>query len=372
MHKVNVLHLRDSNGIYGAERVVLTLGSNIDTSKYNFILLCMRRSDGRSEELIQAAKKFNIKVLTVDIDSRFSIAGILKIRYLLKRHNIRIIHTHDFKSDFYALFASFFLGIRRIATVHGSTRDSLKIRLYLYLSERIIYRYYHKVLAVSQQLVGWLTKCGVDESKIVVIQNGIDPNLIKVMSGENIKLDLSLPPQSHIFGIIGRLFPDKGHLYFIEAFKQVLKVHSNIRAVVVGEGPYGKEIMNKIQDLGLQKEILILGFQKNMRAVYNTIDTIVIPSLREGLPYVLLESMTFKIPVLATAVGDVPLLIKNEQTGILIPPGNGKALEKSMLTMLAHPDHYRQLAENGYQQVMERFSHKRMLQKTEVLYQELI
>jgi glycosyltransferase involved in cell wall biosynthesis len=372
LQKINVLHLRDSNGIYGAERVVLTLGRNIDTSKYNFILLCMRRSDGRSEELINAARKFNIKVLTVDIDSRLSIAGILKIRYLLKSHDIKIIHTHDFKSDFYALFASLFLGIRRIATVHGSTRDSLKIRLYLYLSERIIYRYYHKVLAVSQQLVGWLTKCGVDQSKIVVIQNGIDPSLIKEMSGENVKLDLALPPQSHIFAIIGRLFPDKGHLYFVEAFKEVLKVHKNIRAVVVGEGPYDKEIMNRIQELGLQKEILVLGFQQNMRAVYNIIDTIVIPSLREGLPYVLLESMVFKIPVLATAVGDVPLLIKNEQTGVLIPPGDGKALEKAMLAMLDRPDHYRQLAENGYQQVMERFSHKRMLQKTEVMYQELI
>jgi glycosyltransferase involved in cell wall biosynthesis len=370
--KRNVLHLRDSNGIYGAERVVLTIGKNIDRSKFKFILLCMRRKDGRSEELISAAKKFKLKVLTVNVDKRLDVTGIIKIRKLLKDNKIDIIHTHDFKSDFYALFASLFFGNRRITTVHGSTRDSIKIRLYLYLSEKILYRTYHGIVAVSVRLVKWLKNRGVREGKLHVIQNGIDTDIIREMSGKNTMLSLENTDDEKFFAIIGRLFPDKGHFHFLEALKYVVEKKEGVKGIIVGEGPYKKEIEEKIKRLGIQDHVHFLGFQKNMLKIYQFADYLVIASLREGLPYVLLEAMTFKIPVLATAVGDIPMLIKNNQTGLLVPPGNTLALQNGMLKMLQKPGHYQQLAENAYTYVNERFSAERMIQKTEALYEEIM
>ena len=109
-----------------------------------------------------------------------------------------------------------------------------------------------------------------------------------------------------------------------------------------------------------------------MARIYQHTDFLVISSFREGLPYTLLEGMSARIPVLATAVGDIPVLIKNDVTGILISPGNENDLERGMEELLTDPEKCERLAENAYNFVTERFSQDKMTKKTEDLYLSFI
>ena len=370
-HKIHVLHLRDSSGIYGAERVILTLGRNIDQRRFKFSLLCMSRSDASNRELIAAAHSLGIKVNQIGVEGRLNLRSVVGIRGFLKRNKVDIIHTHDFKSDFYGFMATVFLPIRRIATAHGSTRDSRIKRIYLFLAEKIFYRYFDKILAVSDDLKKFLIGRKVPYPKIEMIRNGFDFHVLaNDTTPDNLELDFD-PSDYRVFGIVGRLFPDKGHDFFLEAFKSVKEIHINIKALIIGDGPAREFIVNKIKKLGLDNDVYMLGFRNDIKKYYQVLDYLVMPSVREGLPYTLLEAMYLKIPVLATQVGDIPLVIENNKTGILIPPGNSSALSQAMSEMLSDSGKCLRFADQGYKRVNQFFSGEEMTRKTELLYEKL-
>ena len=324
--KINVMHIRDSKGIYGAERVILTLGHNIDEKNFNFILLCMRHNDGKSKTLIDRAKKIGIQVLVVDVNGKIDFSSVLKIRSIIKENSINIIHTHDYKSDIYSLLASFRMNIKRIATAHGSTRDSMVKRIYLFITEQVAYRFFTKIIAVSKAVSHDLIKKHLKPEKIEVIQNGIDISIINNGNDNSKKLN-GLTNNSKVFAVIGRLFPDKGHRFFLQAFQKLTESNSGIFGLILGDGPSREEIKKQIRKLEIEEYITVSGFRSDMKTVYELIDFLVIPSLREGLPYVLLEAMILKIPVIGTTVGDIPLIIKDQISGYLVAPGDVESLK---------------------------------------------
>lgn len=207
---------------------------------------------------------------------------------------------------------------------------------------------------------------------IEVIQNGFDFQSME-NDGNNDSLEeaLYIPEGQKVFAVIGRLYPDKGHRYFLDAFSKVSQKFSSIKAIIVGDGPLKQEILNQIHKVGLENYVTFCGFRSDMNYIYKLIDFLVIPSLREGLPYVLLEAMANKIPVLATKVGDIPLLIEDGKTGFLMPPQDPKALERGMMQILNDPTKAREMAERAYRVVKDRFCAEKMVRDTEKVYTSL-
>ncbi|MGD9897738.1 MAG: glycosyltransferase [Calditrichaceae bacterium] len=367
MNKINVLLIKDSSGIFGSERVILTLLNNYDKDRFNISLLCMRRGDGKSDKLIEQASGIGAKVIPLNVTGRLDVSAIMKIRKILKKDAINIIHTHDFKSDFYGLAASINLPVKRIATAHGSTKDSLLKKTYLLFTERFIYHFFHGIIAVSNQIHRDLRK-HMSGKKVTVIQNGIDLSILGNRGpGEN-QPQLFTENGKKVFAVVGRLFPDKGHRFFINAFARVLNKFPDTAALIVGDGPAREEIESQISKMNLVNDITLCGVRNDMNDVYEKIDFLVIPSLREGLPYVLLEAMSKKIPVIATSVGDIPVLIQNEETGYLINPADETEIEKSMLDCLVDETRASRIADNAFNLVNQKYSGRKMVRDTESLY----
>ncbi len=369
--KINVLHIRDSGGIHGAERVMFTLANNINKKNFSLSFLCLRRKDGRTEPFMKQTKKMGIKLESVWVKSRFDLNAILKIRSIFKHQNIRIFHSHDFKSNLYGLIASLGLNVKRITTAHGSTRDSLMKKIYLFIDEKITYRFFHKIISVSNKLRDFLIKRGVKESKIQVIQNGFDINIL-LSTPVTDEEPLSIPKGKKVFCVIGRLYHDKGHQYFIEAFSRIFKNHKNIIGLIIGDGPEYPAIQKKINRLKLNDSIILGGTRSNMVEIYKSIDFIVMPSITEGLPYVILESLSMGIPVLASSVGDIPLVIQDKKTGYLVPPADVEQLENVMRYFLENSEEVKKNAQNGKEYINQNFSAVKMAEETESLYREII
>ncbi len=372
-HK-HILHIRDSSDIYGGERVILTLGKNmVRRGLFDVSLLCMRRPDGRSEALISSAKKVGIPVQPMDVRGRLDLMAILRIRNYIREKNVSLIHTHDFKSDFYGIWATLNLGVKRVATAHGSTRDSLGKRLYLFFDEYLAYRSYDKIIAVSEELRDNLTRKHVHPETIAVIQNGLDIDLLN-LNDDVVETPLPFIKRTgmKVFGVIGRLYPDKGQAKFLKAFAPVAQEHPESYGMIVGDGPDREDLVQLVNTLHLKERVYLCGVRKNIKKIYDMIDFLVIPSFTEGLPYVLLEAMASGIPVLATAVGDIPLLIQDKVTGFLVPPGDHAALTRRMKDLLSYPDHGSSMASRGRELVGERYSAQRMVEETENLYRSLL
>ena len=373
LQKKHIIHIRDSSGIFGAERVILTLVRNINQGRFAFTLLCLRRKDGRSETLITTARQKGVNVLTVDVQGRFDLNAIRTIRKILLENSVDIVHSHDFKSDFFALLASLGTGTKRVATAHGSTKDSLLKRAYLFFNEKLIYSLFDRIVVVSEELLTQLSGRGLPPSRMKVIQNGLDFNLLEneTLSG-NYATPINIPAGNKVFAVVGRLFPDKGHRYFLDAFAAVKKDYPHISGLIVGDGPAMSEIRQHVDELDLVDSVILCGVRSDMKAIYELADFLVISSLREGLPYVLLEAMASRVPVVATSVGDIPFLIKDGETGYLVPPGDVNSLTKRMVDLLASPQNPKKMAEQAFVHVHQKFSAERMVSETEKLYNEIL
>ena len=370
--KIGIMHIRDSSGIFGAERVILTLAKNINRNEFDFMILCMRRGDGKSEKLISKAEEIGIKVFPVDVKGRLDIKAVWKINNIIKNNNISIFHSHDFKSDFYGLIASLNLGVKRVSTAHGSTRDSILKKAYLFINERITYKFFDRIVAVAEDLRGFLEQNKILKEKIEVIQNGLDAELLEDETNCSFAPPLPIKEGHMVFAVIGRLYPDKGHRYFIEALSKVYQRYPNVTGLIIGDGPARTEITEQIKELNLEKAVFLCGVRTDMKNVYDAIDFLIIPSLTEGLPYVLLEAMANGIPVLSTSVGDIPHLIDHESTGFLVDPGDIEGLVKYMLEFLNHTDKSQKMAQQGRNFILKNFSAKEMTEKTESLYRSLL
>jgi glycosyltransferase involved in cell wall biosynthesis len=187
----------------------------------------------------------------------------------------------------------------------------------------------------------------------------------------NFLLFPKIPPGGKLFGVIGRLFPDKGHRFFLNAFAGVRSAYPQARVAIVGDGPARTAIEAQIKSMNLSVAVTLCGFQKNMRRVYDQLDFIVMPSLTEGLPYTLLEAMSAKIPIIATTVGDIPSIIQHGKSGYLVPPSDSSALEKSMLAFLENPEHAQAMAEEAQRTLNEQYTAEKMVNETERLYLSL-
>ncbi len=373
MNRIRVLHLRDSPGIYGAERAILTLARHVPRDRFEIILLCLcYGEESETPVLIDEARRLGIRAETVNVKGRLDLHAIRDIRAFLKNQSVAILHTHDFKTTFYAWLASFNLGVRRVVTAHGSTRDSLLMRAYLFLDEWVVYRFFDRIIAVGQSVAGDLLRKGNRPETLSVIPNGIDPPSSKSADVDRRVGDYFNSTNTRVFGVIGRLFPDKGHRFFLDAFQKIVQECPGARALIVGNGPLHGELTRRIEELGLGGKVVLCGARLDIQEIYRQIDFVVIPSLTEGLPYVLLEALAHGIPVLATAVGDIPHVIRHGETGFLVPAGDTRALETHMTQLLTDVDGAARMARNGQCLVTEHYSAARMSEQTQRLYESLI
>ena len=371
MDKIPVAHIRDSGGIFGAERHILTIGKNIG-EKFHVILICLRSPDRKSDPLMEKAKNLGIQVIPVDVAAKIDLKSILCIRRILKDHRIKILHSHDFKSNIYGLLASLNLGIKRVLTAGGTTRDSLLKKFYMYVDETFTYKCYDKIIAVSREIHDRLIKMNNRAGKVIIVENGIDSSLYDTdINGKNIYDPLPVDGKKKVFAVIGRLFPDKGHRYFLQAFSECHEKYPTSMALIIGDGPLEEEISQQVLNLHLEGKVFLCGVRQDMKNIYNNIDYLVIPSLTEGLPYVLLEAMLCKVPVLATEVGGIPGLVTDEKTGYLVPPGDVESLKIGMEKMLDNPEKLKAMAENAYNLVNEKYSAKRMVDHIGRVYDSL-
>ena len=370
--KIKIMHVRDSSGIYGAERVILTIGNKFNRDNFDIKLLCMQREVAGSQILATHANELGIDTISLPTRGKFDWSAIKELRNVLANSHVDIVHSHDFKSDFYAYLATYGTNIKKIATAHGSTRDSIMKRLYLEFDENFIYRKMDRIVAVSDGVSSGLKKKGLSLNKICVIQNGFDLELLKKQTSKDKKKDkFDIKSENTNFAIVGRLYPDKGHRFFLQAFAKVVPEHPLCEVLIIGDGPARQSIVDQVKALGLQNFVTLCGVVNNMQAVYERIDCLVIPSLREGLPYVLLEAAANRVPVIATAVGDIPQLIEDGKTGYLVAPGNVEELRDRLEKFLTQKDNITQMVENCYNVFERKFSADRMVRETEDLYLSL-
>ena len=370
---MRVLHLRDSGGLFGAERVILNIIRNKKINGLKHELCCMIENSKDSIKLLEEARLIKIDNSSLLVKNKFDLYSILVLRKKLLYSKIDIVHSHDFKSNFYSLMSTIGTKIKRVTTAHGSTLNR-SLKFYSIIDTLFTLRFFHKIITVSPQLTEYYLKNKFNKNSVIEVLNGFDPSIFKDDS-QNLAQKTSfdkLDNYSIKIGSIGRLYPEKGVDLLLKSIAQIRAVFPSIGLIIAGDGPEKKNLENMAKSLGIENNVYFVGNVEAIKDIYQFIDIFVLSSLREGLPNVILEAMYFEKPIISTSIGAIPFVLKDNEMAYLVPPGDISSLKMAIIKMLINMKHSKKMAKNAKKELLTNFTVEKMVEKIENIYTELL
>jgi len=314
---IPVLHLRQGNALYGADRAVLALSASMP-GPYLPIVGAIARP-GVPDALAEEARRRGLAAVRFDSASRLDLRCARAVARLALEQGVRLLHAHDFKALFLAVVAGLLAHIPVVVTFHGDTRSTAAVRFYEMIA-RVLGNCTRGVATVSRALERRLRRW-VRIAPVAFVPNGL-PAVAPIGEAERLEARTrhGVSPDAFCVAVIGRLAPEKGHRILFEAVRGM-----RLTLLVAGDGPLREELEAAAGGLDAR----FLGYVEDPRSVFAAADLIALPSTTEGLPLVALEAMALGRCVVASAVGELPELL-GEGAGVTVPPGDVGALTEAL------------------------------------------
>lgn len=189
---------------------------------------------------------------------------------------------------------------------------------------------------------------------IILAHNGLDPYKINFLSKDEARGQLGLPKLKKIVGTLANFYPAKGLEYFVEAAMKVNR--EDVLWCIVGDGIGRPALKQLINDKGLIEKVILTGRKENASQYLNAFDLFVLPSVKEGFPWAVLEAMAAKLPVIATRVGAIPEIIEDGISGYIIEPRNPDQIADRVITLLDNSSRAQEMGIQAHQRLLFAFN----------------
>lgn len=362
---VRLLLVTDSLEVGGAERHVVDLAVALHQKGFEVVVACSV-SGSLAQPLLGAGVPVK-PLLDRKVKRRVSLTYALRLRRLMKGARFDLVHAHVYASGAAAALASLGTGVPLVLTEHT---EALWQGQRARTVSRFVYARARRIIVVSSAIRRRLVKRdGVPTNLITVVPNAVSTVAGTVAPPQGLPAELEEGP---LVGVVARLQPEKGLDHFLKAAARVASLVPEVRFIVAGDGPLRGELEALAKRIGVGESVHFLGFRSDAREVTRLLDMLVVPSLTEGSPLVVLEAMAAGVPVVASDVGGIPDQIRHEREGLLVPPGDPKALEDALLCLLRDPAYARVLGEEGRRRVHSEFGHGTMVRRVEEVYRKIL
>jgi glycosyltransferase involved in cell wall biosynthesis len=301
----------------------------------------------------------------------------------IDRWSIDLVHTHLWNADLFGAWAATRRRRPAVSTVHGSNflpfgshgAHRLRRRA-LSLTYRAVYRLCDRVIAPSRALADDLTtRAGVrvPADRITLVPNGLDLDETRARAAQDaIPSAVSAKLRAPLIVCIGNMFAIKGQGWLIRALPEVLRTVPGATAVFVGDGESRLEMQRLAASLGLAERVVFTGSLDNPLPLVAKADVFVMPSLSEGLPIALLEAMALARPIVASRVGGIPEVVRDDVSGVLVPPADPAALSRAIVRVLRDGELGARLGAAARDGAERDWSSQRMVERTARVYDEVL
>lgn len=367
IQKKRILHAIRQGKIGGGETHVLNLVGELDSDKYESVILSF--TEGPMVDKLRAE---GYKTYVVNTETPFDFRTWKKVKKVIKSERIDLIHAHGTRANSNTFYSAKTLNIPLIYTVHGWSfhPDQGKVvKTIRTLSERFLVHVADKTICVSESnLREGKGKFPMPDSTVVL--NGI--NRIRFNPDntyKDIRAELGIGGSDVVVGYIARITHQKSPLTFIRAIAD-LERPKNVKFLIVGDGDLKPKMLKLASELSLQ-DIIFIDFREDIPDILNAIDIFCLPSLWEGLPIALLEAMSMRKAIVASEIDGINDLISQNNNGILIPPGDVKGLSHGLNKLIYNESLRKELGVQAEKTIKEQFNVEVMTRKIELIYSDV-
>ena len=369
-----VLHARVVAGKGGGpDKTILNSPRYLAPLGYRCVCVYLREpGDSGFEVLRERAAEKRAPLVEVD-DFGFTDFGIVKrLRGVIEQHRSDaplIWHGHDYKTNLLGwMLRRHFPDLMLVTTAHGWVHKTWKTPLYYAIDRWSMKRYQH-VICVSRDLYEASRKLGLPEDRVSLIDNAIALDDYDIdLDQDKAKQELGVSPESKLVVAVGRLSDEKGFDILIDSVTQLINAGQNVELAIAGEGAFRDALQSQIEASGHADRIRLLGFAKDPRAVYRAADCYALSSYREGLPNVVLEAMTMRVPVISTRIAGMPDLVEDGVNGLMIEPGSVDELAAAIQKIVNDAPLSQRLAQAGRETIESRFDFSKRMNKIAAIY----
>ena len=372
-NRIRVLYVVENRSFGGGERGFGQLSVNLDRGRFQPLVAA--HPGGKLEEI---ARRGGIPFFPIDMSRKVNFRTIGYLSHLISEHQIDIVHSMGARADFFARLACrknpSTASVCTVAMlIEGFDLGFFRKAVYK-VADRYSAKYVTQYISVSRALKDKLIKeRDIPAGRISVIYNGVEleqynPNL---QISEIGRQSLAISDDDPIVGTIGRLVYQKGLPYFLEAAQYVCSKKQHVRFVIVGGGPEEANLKKLAKKLGILKQCTFTGPRFDIAELLSAFDVFVLASLIEGLPRVIIEAMAMARPIVATDINGVREQLRHDETGLLVPPANPRALGEAILKVLDDQNWAKCLGKNARKHAERMFDLRHTVTNIEMLYEEI-
>lgn len=384
--KPKILYIITKGHFGGAQRYVYDLAMHLHQAGMHEVAVAV----GVNGELVEQLRKRGIRTILIsslgrDISFSNDLAAFKEIFALIRAERPDIIHLNSSKVGFLGALAARLCQLlprasrtdaRIIFTAHGwaFTEDRPRVsRAVIKFLQWITVLLSHQTIAVSLHTKLEILSMPFMEKKIAVIYNGVrDIEFLPRAAARNEILQKhAIPEKALWFGTIAELHRNKGLSYALRAMaklKEIIGTSARLIYVVIGEGEERAALQTLAGELNIQENIFLIGEYQNAARYLHAFDVFLFPSIKEGMPYALLEAGKASLPVIATKVGGIPEILLSPECGLLCEPKNSDAIADAFLRLSSNAETRKQLSTILNKKIASRHSHDVMLAATTRLY----
>ncbi len=349
----------------GAERMLVELVRRLNRQRWMPRVFCLSGPG----PLVESLAASNVEVTCLGAKNRWQIGVVWRLAAELRKFRPALLQCVLFHANIVGRLAAWWAGIPRIICGIRVAERRNRWPLWLdWLTQGLVD---HNV-CVSRAVANFsILEGGLNPSKVCSISNGV--NFDRFATATAVKRDaLGFANDVPLVLFVGRLDPQKAPLILLNAFEHLLQRHPSWQLLLVGDGPLRNELANWITKRSLGRSIRLTGFRSDVPQLLKAADCLVLPSLWEGMPNIVLEAMAAGLPVVVSRVEGTDELVQPHETGLLVEPNSVTDLERQIEVMLVDAELAERLARNAQQTVREQFTLDAMVASYEQIYNRLL
>jgi len=371
-NKTKVLIVISNLEFGGAQRQIVELVNNIDNDKFDIHVCSLSEYVPLSEQFIPATK-----LHIINKKAKFDFSVVFKLAKLIRKHKFDVIHSYLFDAEIAARLAGKLsaTGIKILGSERNAnyTLKPIQKRAYKLTGHMV-----SGIIANSQSGADYnALQTGLAPSKYHVVYNGVDTKRFQPQSKQAARAALNITENTPLIGMFASFKQQKNHPFLIAALTKLKHSHPYFKVLFVGDMLHGglhgsddycADIKQQIEVAGLAEQVIYLGNCDNVEAIYPACDFTVLPSLFEGTPNVVLESMACGIPVIATRVSDNDKIIEHGASGHIVELNDVPVLASSIKQFLDDSEYLAAIAIKARQAMEDKFSSYKLAENMGVIY----